>query len=539
MSVSIPERDPDDSTETGVTALVPTVARLTAGSGTFTLHGNSVVYYDPNCVSEAQFLRSTLLRTTGYSIALQELPAGLSDGGIVLTVEPSSADLGPEGYRLNVFPNRLEIRSCDRAGIFYGVQTLLQLLPPAVFGDAITPGPWVIPCCEIEDRPRFGWRGLMIDVARYFFPVDFIKKLIDQMALHKLNRLHLHLTDDQGWRLEIAKYPRLTEVGAYRAETLTTHLGPNRGSHLLKGNGIPHGGFYTRQDARDIVEYARARHIIVVPEIELPGHARAAIAAYPELGCIDEPMPVAHSWGPHEDVFNPSEATFSFLEDVLTEVLEIFPSPYIHIGGDEVIKDQWKANPQVQERMKELGLKDEDELQTYFIGRMDRFLTERGRRLVGWDEILQGGLAPNATVMSWRGEAGGIEAANAGHDVIMAPDSRTYLDFYQARDTESEPKAIGGYLPLSLAYSYDPMPADLPRERAAHVLGAQAQIWTEYIPTPEHAEYMTFPRLCALSEAMWCEPEVKDFADFTARLSVHLERLDRMQVHYRPLFRGE
>lgn len=517
--------------------IVPKPVRLVPRSGAFELSPRTVVVSDPAVAAESAYLREFVARATGY-----ELPAvETADGDrIVLAIVPEADALGSEGYRLIVGESGVAIAAATSAGVFQGIQTLLQLLPPAVFaaangGDRA----WPIPCVEIEDRPRFGWRGAMIDVGRYFFPVEFIKKFIDLLAMHKLNILHLHLTEDQGWRLEIKKYPRLTEVGAFRKETLTRHLGPNKGSHLLPGNGIPHGGFYTQDEAREIVEYARIRHITVVPEIELPGHARAAIAAYPELGCLDEPVEVGKSWGPHEDVFNPSERTFEFLQDVLTEVLDIFPSRFIHIGGDEVIKDYWKASAFCQERMEELGLKDEDELQSYFIRRMDQFLTARGRRLIGWDEILQGGLAPNATVMSWRGEAGGIAAAEAGHDVIMSPESNTYLDLYQSRDTASEPVAIGGYLPLSKAYSYDPVPKDLREDVRRHVLGAQGQLWTEYVPTPEHAEYMAFPRLSALAEAMWTEPGAKDWDDFGARLPEHLSRLAAAGVRYRDPSRGE
>jgi hexosaminidase len=356
------------------------------------------------------------------------------------------------------------------------------------------------------------------------------------MAMHKLNVLHLHLTDDQGWRLEIKKYPRLTSVGAHRKETLAEFLNPNKESHLLPGNGIPHSGFYTQEEAREIVAYARERHIEVVPEIELPGHARAAIAAYPEFGTRDEAVEVGKSWGPHEDAFKPSPETFAFLEDILTEVMEIFPSTFIHIGGDEVIKDQWESSQYCQDLMADLGLKDTHELQSYFIRHFDAFLAGHGRRLVGWDEILEGGLAAGATVMSWRGEKGGIAAASAGHDVVMAPDIYTYLDFYQSADTESEPKAVGGCLPLPVAYGYEPIPAELPAEMSHHILGVQAQIWTEFMPTTEHLEYMTFPRLCALAEVMWTPPGRKDFDNFVRRLKTgHLQRLDTLGIEHKPI----
>jgi len=454
-----------------------------------------------------------------------------------LRLELANSSTPAEGYVLKVTPDEVLVRASSAAGVFYGLQTLLQLLPAEALGSTAADH-WSIPCLDITDAPRFAWRGAMIDVARYFFPVDYIKRFIDLLAMHKMNVLHLHLTDDQGWRLEIKKYPRLASVGAYRRETLTTHLGPNKESHLLPGNGIPHSGFYTQDEAREIVEYARKRHIVVVPEIELPGHARAAIAAYPEFGTRAEPVEVGKSWGPHEDVFKPSPETFAFLEDVLTEVMDIFPSTFIHIGGDEVIKDQWESSEYCRALMADLGLKNGQELQSYFIRHFDAFLSDRGRRLVGWDEILEGGLASGATVMSWRGESGGTAAATAGHDVVMTPESYTYLDLYQTEDIEQEPKAIGGYLPLEKAYSYDPIPMAIPVDKAHHVLGAQAQVWTEYISTPGHLEYMAFPRLCALSEAMWCERINKNFDGFMHRLqNSHLQRLDTLGVGYRPLTR--
>ena len=532
----VADQQPSQLAAAAAIAIVPQPNRLSVKPGSFALPVEGVIACSAGARDEAVFLAQAL---GGRYVVTDGVDAQDKATIRIALDETAPALLGSESYRLSVTPDRIEIAAAGRAGVFYALQTLLQLLPAAVYSDAAIPDKWEIPCVDIEDAPRFGWRGAMIDVGRYFMPVEFIKKLIDLLAIHKMNVLHLHLTEDQGWRLEIKKYPKLTEIGAYRKETLTRHLGPNHGSHLLPGNGEPHSGFYTQDEARDIVAYAAARHITVVPEIELPGHARAAIAAYPEFGCSDEPVEVGKSWGPHEDVFNPSEETFAFFEDVLREVMDIFPSTYIHIGGDEVIKDQWKASDFCQQRMRELGLKDEDELQAYFIGRMDRFLTAQGRRLIGWDEILEGGLAPNATVMSWRGEAGGIAAANAGHDVIMSPESSTYLDHYQSQDTASEPIAIGGYLPLSKAYAYEPIPSELPAESVHYVLGAQAQIWTEYMPTPRHVEYMAFPRMSALAEAMWTQSINKAWPGFQTRLSEHLKRLDVLDVKYRSPGLGE
>jgi hexosaminidase len=390
---------------------------------------------------------------------------------------------------------------------------------------------WEIPAVMVEDTPRFGWRGAHLDVSRHFMPVEFVERFIDLLALHKLNTFHWHLTDDQGWRIEIKKFPLLTEVGAWRSETLVGRLTRDRAN--LKFDGVPHGGFYTQAQIRQVVEYARQRHVRVVPEIEVPGHAQAAIAAYPELGC-DGPQEVARQWGIFiYDVFNPSEATFAFLKDVFNEVMDLFPCEFIHVGGDEVKKQAWKENPEVQARKQALGLSDEHDLQSYFIRRMETILQARGRRLIGWDEILEGGLAPNATVMSWRGEAGGIAAAQSGHCVVMAPNTYTYFDYYQSQNQESEPLTIGGFVPLSKVYSYNPVPVDLMPEQAGYVLGTQFQLWTEYLTCPEDVEYMAFPRGCALAEAAWSPQEARDWDDFTARLTTHLKRLDGMKVNYR------
>jgi hexosaminidase len=384
---------------------------------------------------------------------------------------------------------------------------------------------------SISDQPRFGWRGVHLDCCRHFMPLEFVFKLLDLMALHKLNTFHWHLTEDQGWRLEIKKYPKLTEVGAWRAQTIIGH-GYQENPNF---DGKPHGGFYTQDQARAVVKYAAALHITVVPEIELPGHAQAAIAAYPELGNTGTQLQVGERWGIIEHVFNPEESTLKFLEDVFSEVLEIFPSTYIHVGGDECPKNEWKASAVAQARMQELGLHDEEELQSYFIRRMDAFLTARGRKLIGWDEILEGGLSPNATVHSWRGEEGGIEAARQGHDVVMAPQSHVYFDHYQSADQSQEPLAIGGFTPLEKVYGYEPIPAELSVQEAKHVLGSQAQMWTEYVPNSSHAEYMLFPRLCALCEVLWTPTNRKDFAGFWSRLPAHLERLHLKKVNFRPL----
>jgi hexosaminidase len=478
-------------------------------------------------------LASLLAPATGFWLNVQPSASAGSDL-IDVRLDARMKRLGTEGYRLSVSPERVDVRAYQEPGLFYAIQSLRQLLPVDVYRSApVGTREWKIPCVEIEDTPRFGWRGAHLDVARHFMPKSFIKKFVDLLATHKLNTFHWHLTDDQGWRIEIERYPRLTEVGAWRKETLVGH---HRDSvENLVCDGKPHGGFYTQEDVREIVAYARERFVNVVPEIEMPGHAQAAIAAYRELGNTGRPGEVRTFWGISDDVFNANESTIAFLQNVLEEVLTLFPSQFIHVGGDECPKKQWKESPEAQARMRELGLANEEELQSYFIRRMDQFLTQRDRRLVGWDEILEGGLAPNATVMSWRGEEGGIAAAKAGHDVVMAPNHSTYLDYYQSEDRESEPLAIGGYVPLEKVYHYEPVPAPLGPEEARHVLGAQGQLWTEYMPDYRQVEYMAFPRLSALAEVVWTPAERKDYQEFLSRLAVHLKRLDALDVNYRKL----
>jgi hexosaminidase len=403
-------------------------------------------------------------------------------------------------------------------------------LPVEVFSqDVHGKTAWVMPCVEITDMPRFKWRGMHLDVCRHFMPVDFVKKYIDLMAIQKMNRLHLHLTDDQGWRIDINAYPKLAEISAWRDETLVGHYNDEPRTF----DGKVHGGFYTHDDIREIVEYAEQRYVTVVPEIEMPGHAQAALAAYPEISCTGGPFKVSTYWGIREEVFCAgNERTFEFLENVLAEVLDLFPGDYIHVGGDECPKVRWEQCSKCQARIREEGLHDEHELQSYFITRMEKYLSEKGRRLIGWDEILEGGLAPNATVMSWRGEAGGIAAAGSGHDVVMTPYSHTYFDYYQA-DPETEPLAIGGFLPIDTVYAYDPVPAELAEQHRHHILGVQGQVWTEYIPIPEKAEYMAFPRACAMAEIGWTPLDRKNFDEFSRALETHLTRLDFMNVNYR------
>ena len=513
--------------------VIPQPAKATMRAGHYLITARTVIWTDARSASAGRQLASYLEPATGYSLTVRSggtAPAG----AIVLRHDPSLRRLGPEGYALDVRAGSITARAFGGAGLFYAVQTIRQLLPPAIFRDAQVAGvAWRVPAVSIEDQPRYAWRGAHLDVARHFMPKEFVKKYIDLLALHKLNTFHWHLTEDQGWRLEIRKYPRLTEVGAWRKESLIGRQGAQRDTTQWRFDGERHGGYYTQDDAREIVAYAKARFITVVPEIEMPGHALAAIAAYPELGVTGEQLEVGRRWGVYSDILNAEPTTIAFMQDVLTEVLEIFPSHYIHIGGDEADKAKWRTSPRIAARIQQLGVKDEHELQSWFIRQMDAFFTARGRRLVGWDEILEGGLAPNATVMSWRGTAGGIAAARAGHDVVMAPTSHTYLDYYQSRDTVSEPIAIGGFLPLEKVYSFDPMPADLEPQFAKHVLGGQAQVWTEYMKDPKKVEYMAFPRLTALAEAVWTPTSRKSYADYRARLDTHLARLTALDVNFR------
>src|SRR5213595_775494 len=516
-----------------IPAIVPRPAHVAVKPGAFALTAGTVIVTDRALRGLGELLGDYLFPATGLRLAVRSAaPAGTSV--ISIRLDSSLARLGDQGYRLDASPSHVAIRAYRAAGAFYGLQTLQQLFPPAIFRQAQTAGViWSIPAIAIEDVPRFEWRGVLLDVDRHFMPKEFVKKYIDLAALHKLNRFHWHLTDDQGWRLEIKQYPRLTQVGAWRRETLIGR--PDRDSTKWRFDGRPHGGFYTQDDVREIVAYARARFVTIVPEIEMPGHSQAAIAAYPELGNKPDTLPVWTAWGVDENILNPGDATIRFEQNVLTEVMALFPGRWIHVGGDEAPKTQWKASPLAQARIRELSLKNEDELQSYFTRRMDEFLTAHGRSLVGWDETLQGGLAPNAVVMSWRGIDGGIAAARAGHDVVMAPGSHTYFDHYQSADTTTEPLAIGGFLPLDTVYAYEPVPAALTPDEARHVLGAQGQLWTEYIPDPKRAEYMAFPRACALAEVLWTPPEEKSYPDFLARLAIHLVRLGVLDVNYRPL----
>jgi len=514
-------------------SIIPRPVSMIVRKGTFRLTPRTVIVATRADSLAARRLARDLAPATGFDLPVRFSPTS-SGNRIVFRHAPTrDTTLGSEGYRLEVRPGVVTVTSSAPAGAFYATQTVRQLLPPDIFRAAPVGGTqWTMPAVSIVDRPRFRWRGMHLDVSRHFMPKEFVKKYIDLLALHKMNTFHWHLTDDQGWRIEIKKYPLLTEVGAWRSRTLVGRAQRDTLANVYDNK--PHGGFYTQDDIREIVAYARERFVRVVPEIEMPGHSQAAIAAYPSLGNFGDTVRVWDRWGVTPHILNPSDTTIAFMQDVLTEVMALFPGEFIHIGGDEAIKPEWKASPRAQERMKALGLSTEDELQSWFTTQMDKFLSSHGRRLVGWDEILEGGLAPNAVVMSWRGTKGGLAAARADHDVVMTPGDYTYFDHYQSRDTNLEPLAIGGFLPLDSVYAYDPVPKELEPRFVKHILGAQGQVWTEYIEGPKNVEYMAFPREAALAEALWTPSDRKDFADFSARLTRHLERLRALDVNFRP-----
>jgi hexosaminidase len=468
----------------------------------------------------AEFLSEYLQTSVGIK---PEVTSNTAKSAIILSLGLENKN--PEAFQITVNDKAITIKGASEAGVFYGIQTLRKATP---IGENITV---LYPAVTINDQPRFAYRGMMLDVARHFEPVDFVKTYIDILALHNINRFHWHLTDDQGWRIEIKKYPKLTQIGSVRKQTV---IGKNTGKY----DGKEHSGFYTQGQIKEIVNYAADRHITVIPEIDLPGHMLAALASYPELGCTGGPYEVATTWGIFPDVLCPGkDTTFVFLENVLTEVMDLFPSEYIHIGGDECPKDRWEKCPDCQRRIKELGLKDgkhkkEFYLQSYVTARIEKFLNNHGRSIIGWDEILEGELAPNATVMSWRGMEGGLEAAKLNHDVIMAPNSYCYFDYYQTQDTQNEPFAIGGYVPVEKVYSFEPVPSELTPEQQKHILGAQANLWTEYIATPEHVEYMVLPRMAALSEVQWMQPEKKNFDSFLKRLPQLIALYDKLGYNY-------
>ena len=512
-------------------SVIPMPNDVTLAEGSFNVAGTAVTCDENLDEASAKAVRgfvNTLETVTGKACKNDK------HGTVHFGLNPN---LGAEEYFLQVKPDGVKVEASAFGGFFYAIQTLKQMLPAEVYGGKKARAAWLLPCVTILDAPRFDYRGIHLDPCRHFWTVEETKRYIDIAATYKLNRLHWHLTEDQGWRMEIKKYPKLTEVGAWRNGTCI-------GKDFDSNDGIRYGGFYTQDQMREIVAYAAERNITVIPEMDLPGHMVAALAAYPELGCTGGPYEVWTRWGVSEDVLCVGkEETFTFLEDVLTEVMDIFPSEYIHIGGDECPKDRWRNCPLCQARIKQLGLKAhdnfsaEEELQAYVTSRIQKFLNDHGRKIIGWDEILDGSLAPGATVMSWRGTEGGIRAAELGFDVVMTPNSHMYIDYYQSRERDKEPLCIGGYVPVEKVYSYEPYEGMTPGTED-HILGVQANLWTEYVTSPEFLEYMLLPRMCALSEVQWCNADRKDYARFDASLDHTFQMLDVMGYTYAKHVRG-
>jgi hexosaminidase len=521
--------------------IIPKPVSLQMASGRFIINSETTVSSSSNLENEGTYLADLLSHLSNTKISYQ---TGTT-GNIQLKIDDSIENI--EGYTVLVNYDTIVISGKTGKGVFYGIQTLKQLMPPATENKA---SEITIPSVTINDYPRFGYRGMHLDVARHFFPVQFVKKYIDLIAMHKMNTFHWHLTEDQGWRIEIKKYPKLTEIGSKRSGTIIGHI------YQKKGNDeTAYGGFYTQEDVKEIVKYATERHVTVIPEIELPGHASAAIASYPFLSCFPEeptkitynmgskagkeiqangtPKIVQETWGVFNDVFCAgNEETFEFLENVLAEIIPLFPSEYIHIGGDECPKENWKRCKSCQKRIKDNKLTDEHELQSYFIQRIEKYLNGKGKKIIGWDEILEGGLAPNATVMSWRGEKGGIEAAKQHHDVIMTPGHSCYFDHYQTKNKEDEPIAIGGKTTVEDVYNYEPTPKELSAEESKFILGAQGNVWTEYMKTTDYVEYMILPRMTALSEVVWSPKKTKDWNDFQSRLKTMKTHYDALNLNY-------
>lgn len=519
--------------------LVPRPLHIQRAAGQYLLNNDTAILIDkdmPDAANVAKQLAERLHRGTALELRVTPSEAAAPQKNtILLTNKNANAALGDEGYTLEATPDGVVIRAVAGSGLFYGTQTLLQLLPPQVFQStkANETQTWAVPAVQIEDKPRFQWRGLHLDVSRHFFNKEEVKNYLDLMAQHKLNTFHWHLVDDQGWRIEIKKYPKLTEIGAWRDGI---GFGLNPKATKSYGSDGRYGGYYTQDDIREIAAYAKDRYITIVPEIEMPGHCTAALAAYPELSCTGKAPAIQDCGGIFHGIYCAgNDASFEFLQNVLDEVISLLPDgKYIHVGGDEAEEAQnacWKKCPKCQARMKAEHLTNVHQLQSYFIRRMEKYLNGKSKTLIGWDEILEGGLAPNATVMSWRGVKGGVEAAVAGHDVVMTPNTHCYFDHYQAQS--GEPKAIGGFTPLDKVYSLEPIPAELSADKAKHILGVQANLWSEYFPNYKHLQYMVYPRACALAEVSWTSPELKNWDDFSRRLKTHLQRLHAQGVNYR------
>ena len=514
-------------------AIIPAPVSLKPMNGIFTFSQKSrIILSGINNETKlaADYLALLVKNPTGLSIPVEEGRKSISQS-VLMSLDSSIVNV--EGYVLKITPEIIDIKANSAIGMFYAVQTIRQLLPVDVENGKIIEGLVLsVPACEIRDEPGFVYRGMHLDVGRHMFPVAYIKRYIDMMALHKMNTFHWHLTEDQGWRIEIKKYPRLTKIGGFRKETLVGS--GNEKPQVFDGK--PYGGFYTQEEVKDIVAYARSKFITIIPEIEMPGHSTAALASYPEFSCTGGPIEVATKWGIFPDVYCAGkEATFKFLEDVLSEVIDLFPGKYIHIGGDECPKDRWKKCRDCQNIIKKEGLKDEKELQSYFISRIEKFLISKNRKLIGWDEILEGGLAPEATVMSWRGVEGGIEAAKQKHNVIMSPYNDVYLYIYQC-EPEGQPLAASGYLPLEKVYSFNPVPEKLNADEQKYILGLEGCLWSEFVDSPQLLEYMVYPRMFAIAETGWTPASQKDFESFLSRLELVKKRYDVIGINY---FKGE
>jgi hexosaminidase len=498
--------------------IIPQPSRMEMTSGTFTLTPKTRIVVPEDAHSAGEYLAQRLMAATGFHIPVTDTePSKQRQDRIILRIDAACNASGSEGYALSVQDHLILISASAPAGIFYGCQTLLQLFPTAIESPTPVQGiSWTIPQIEITDTPRFSWRGMHLDVCRHFMPREFVKKYIDLIARYKMNTFHWHLTEDQGWRIQIAQYPKLTEIGAWRLE-----------------NGKQYGGYYTQAEIRDIVEHATNRCVTIVPEIEMPGHSVAALAAYPEFSCTGGPFEVRSAWGIAEDVYCAgNDQTFTFLENILAEVIDLFPGKYLHIGGDECPKTRWKACPKCQARIQTEGLNDEFELQSYFIKRIGRYLRTKNRQMIGWDEILEGGLAPGAMVMSWRGMEGGMKAAQLGHDVVTCPTSHCYFDRSQRSDDDFGTQYYNGPLSFETVYAFEPIPPELSPEQANHIVGSQGNVWTEFIPTPEQVEYMVLPRMGALAEVLWSDNQSRNLEDFSIRLASHNERFDVQGLKY-------
>ncbi len=505
--------------------IIPKPAQMLIAKGRFTIDSGTKISASNELLNEATFLTQMLSVASGNHITTVE---NKSEANVILALDNSVGN--NEGYTLTIRKDKIHITGKTATGVFYGIQSLRQLLPPT--SETGVSGTLSLPAVDIIDEPRFTYRGMHLDVGRHFFPVEFIKTYIDLIALHKMNTFHWHLTEDQGWRIEIKKYPKLTEVGAWRSETLIGHMSGKEEDY--KYDGKKYGGFYTQEEIKEIVAYAITKHVTIIPEIDLPGHSLAALAAYPQYGNFEQEYKVATKWGVFPQIYAPTEETFTFLEDILSEVADLFPSKYIHIGGDEAPKEEWENSEFAQDLMKKEGLANEYELQSYYMKRISDFLKTKDKYIIGWDDIIEGGLAEGATVMYWRHLEGSIKSAEEGHNIIMTPGSHCYFDYYQVpnRKRKKEPLAIGGFLTVEKVYSYEPIPESISKEASQHIIGAQGNVWTEYMTTTDYVEYMALPRMTALSEVVWSSKESRNWKDFKNRLQYLVKRYDAMGVNY-------